>query len=58
MHSTLHRATRAAGYHEQAACQDSSVLATKVSCHAASTAAPSRRVPPGWSRSRSEPPGL
>jgi hypothetical protein len=30
MHSPLHRAARAAGYHEQAACQDSSVLAAKV----------------------------
>src|SRR6266702_2656836 len=56
MHPPLHRATRAAGYHEQAASQDSSVLAAKVSCHAASTAAPAGRVPLGWSRSRSNPP--
>jgi len=27
-----------------------------VSCHAASTAAPAGRVPPGWSRSRSNQP--
>src|SRR5207247_11110920 len=35
---------------------DSSVLAAKVSCHAASTAAPAGRVPFGWSRSRSNQP--
>ena len=46
MHSPLHRATGAAGYHEQAAGHDNGVLAAKVSCHAASTAAPCRRVPP------------
>src|SRR5260370_16577709 len=46
MHSPLHRATRAAGYHEQEARHDSSVLAAEVSCHAASTAAPCREFPP------------
>ena len=56
MHSPLRRAARAARYHEQAASQDSSVLAAKVSCHAASTAAPAGRVPFGWSRSRSNQP--
>jgi len=56
MHPPLHRAARAAGYHEQAASQDSSVLAAKVSCHAAWTAAPAGRVPFGWSRSRSNQP--
>jgi cytochrome c553 len=40
MHIPLHRAARAAGYHKQAASQDSSVLAAKVSCHTASTARP------------------
>src|SRR5262249_47801908 len=52
----LNGATRAPGYQEQAASQDSSILAAKVSCHAASTAAPAGRVPPGWSHSRTTPP--